>query len=397
MKCSPQLLIGMMVIAITAAAERPGFATALEFAGSQYDLGGTFFPSGTPPCCIVPWRSDSAANVFAMSDQPPNRYYGQDGYALFATMFLYPDANVGYSSSVNDPIFTANDFYVDILDLPSFITDSEILATRKAGGWAYALIDDPRLQAGVRHWTFDGTNYPPADGTNTTGGIPYVKLGILNGSDLLGNDPGTSPTARWGFEVGEDAPTKFRLGVISDGLDAGHFAAAEIFLTHVVGETPITTISTGQVSRNRFVDIHFFDIENAQAGDRFVISTMRAAADPTFTSGGIAGFTFDVFPEPVGIPGDYNNDGVVDAGDYVRWRNHLGDSDETAIHNNGDGGGITISDYAWWKQHYGSAGSGGGGLAIVPEPATVGVFGCGFAAVISGIAVRRRRFCADRP
>jgi len=81
------------------------------------------------------------------------------------------------------------------------------------------------------------------------------------------------------------------------------------------------------------------------------------------------------------LPGDFNGDGQVDAGDYVRWRNHLGDPTEANINDNGDGGDVSISDYAWWKQHYGAPGAGVGGLAIeragasapsvVPEPSTV--------------------------
>jgi len=62
------------------------------------------------------------------------------------------------------------------------------------------------------------------------------------------------------------------------------------------------------------------------------------------------------------LPGDYNADGRVDAGDYVRWRNHLGDTDEGAINFNGDGEGVSLADYTWWKQHYNSPGAGSGGL-----------------------------------
>jgi len=69
-----------------------------------------------------------------------------------------------------------------------------------------------------------------------------------------------------------------------------------------------------------------------------------------------------------GLPGDYNNDGTVDAGDYVRWRNHLGDPDESALHNNGDGGDVSLTDYSWWKQHYGTPATGIGGLASRAVP-----------------------------
>jgi hypothetical protein len=75
---------------------------------------------------------------------------------------------------------------------------------------------------------------------------------------------------------------------------------------------------------------------------------------------------------PVGLPGDYNGDDVVDAVDYTVWRNNLNDLDETDLNNNGNGGGVTDSDYTWWKQHYGDTNPGAGGLAggTIPEPTT---------------------------
>jgi hypothetical protein len=94
------------------------------------------------------------------------------------------------------------------------------------------------------------------------------------------------------------------------------------------------------------------------------------------------------------LPGDYNGDGRVDAGDYVRWRNSLGDADESNIQYSGDGGGVTIDDYAWWKLHYGNnAGEAGGGSlsAATPEPSTLLMSlasWTGFAAIV------RRRFKA---
>ena len=74
------------------------------------------------------------------------------------------------------------------------------------------------------------------------------------------------------------------------------------------------------------------------------------------------------------LTGDYNSDGEVDAGDYVVWRNTLGS--ETDLRANGNNTGasanrIDLADYAAWKNAYGGSyfGSGGGGVAIVPEPA----------------------------
>ena len=72
---------------------------------------------------------------------------------------------------------------------------------------------------------------------------------------------------------------------------------------------------------------------------------------------------------PGAVPGDYNQDGRVNAADYTVWRNNLGRS--TALPND-DTPGVAADDYARWKTHFGeTAGSGAGGVAAVPESATL--------------------------
>jgi len=77
-----------------------------------------------------------------------------------------------------------------------------------------------------------------------------------------------------------------------------------------------------------------------------------------------------------GLPGDFNDDGVVDAADYSIWRDHLGDGDETALSGSGDGmNGVDAGDYALWVDNFGKtldagAGAGGSAIAAVPEPAS---------------------------
>lgn len=58
----------------------------------------------------------------------------------------------------------------------------------------------------------------------------------------------------------------------------------------------------------------------------------------------------------VGLVGDFNHDGTVDAADYVVWRK-----------NNGGPG-----DYATWRANFGmtSPGGGSGALALAGSPAT---------------------------
>jgi hypothetical protein len=82
--------------------------------------------------------------------------------------------------------------------------------------------------------------------------------------------------------------------------------------------------------------------------------------------------TFSLVPigPPAGTAGDYNNDGVVDAADYVVWRKLLGTN--TQLQNEGVGvtpGMVTDEDYATWRTNFGMVTPpGAGSSAAVPEP-----------------------------
>ncbi|MCO6044320.1 LamG domain-containing protein [Aeoliella sp. ICT_H6.2] len=78
----------------------------------------------------------------------------------------------------------------------------------------------------------------------------------------------------------------------------------------------------------------------------------------------------------VGLPGDFNNDLIVDIADYTVWRNNLG-ADELVLSGNGNGSGVVdAGDYQLWKQNFGtSAGSGSlSTSSAVPEPTSVVIF-----------------------
>ena len=88
----------------------------------------------------------------------------------------------------------------------------------------------------------------------------------------------------------------------------------------------------------------------------------------------------------VGLPGDYNNDHIVNAADYTVWRNHLNVASEASLNGNGDGSGtVDVGDYTRWKAHFGeSSGPGAGSLGAsqVPEPSAILLsrpFGAGIA------------------
>jgi hypothetical protein len=92
---------------------------------------------------------------------------------------------------------------------------------------------------------------------------------------------------------------------------------------------------------------------------------------------------FEIVPAGVPQPGDFNEDGTVDAGDYVVWRKGLGTT-------------YTQADYDVWRAHFGTAGGGvspsqtsAEPLPAVPEPTTSLLFGSMLSAWIAVRLCRR--------
>ena len=73
------------------------------------------------------------------------------------------------------------------------------------------------------------------------------------------------------------------------------------------------------------------------------------------------------------LPGDFNHDGTVDAGDYVVWRKGLGTK-------------YTPTDLDSWKAHFGQTYTPGSGteLSAVPEPAALVMLLVGAVLVLPG-------------
>ncbi len=55
-----------------------------------------------------------------------------------------------------------------------------------------------------------------------------------------------------------------------------------------------------------------------------------------------------------GLPGDFNNDGAVDAADYNVWRENVGQPESgNVLSGNGNGGVVDQSDYDLWVSSFG--------------------------------------------
>ncbi|MFO0789323.1 MAG: hypothetical protein U0805_07695 [Pirellulales bacterium] len=80
------------------------------------------------------------------------------------------------------------------------------------------------------------------------------------------------------------------------------------------------------------------------------------------------------------ISGDYNHNGVVDAADYVLWRDTLGST--TALAADGDlNGSIGPGDFDVWRANFGQVGPLGRG-SVVPEPCVLALLALGLSSLV---------------
>jgi hypothetical protein len=95
-----------------------------------------------------------------------------------------------------------------------------------------------------------------------------------------------------------------------------------------------------------------------------------------------------VVPMPAGVSGDYNDNGTVDAADYVRWRDTL--NTNTTLPNDTTAGTVTQADYDVWRTNFGLGAGGGSAVdASVPEPCAI-VLSLAAAWLACGFIGRRR-------
>jgi hypothetical protein len=130
-------------------------------------------------------------------------------------------------------------------------------------------------------------------------------------------------------------------------------------LTLAAGFTTIDTKSFTALPTDGVTARHY-NLQNGQ--------TSLGANNPT----NYLGTTGSVNLPPPAMPtGDYNGNNIVDAADYVVWRETLGQLVSQGTGADGDlSGTIDQGDYNFWRMRFGSVVSGSSLGAAVPEPTT---------------------------
>lgn len=293
MKKTFRAFVTTLAVVVLSAIGSSNAQATISYVGSHYDMVN-LYPGGSPPYVVSPWRSEANAKPL---DIDSNNVYGTDGYALFATQFAWPNPGCcGSSVSVDSATWP------NMIDLPDYVSNSMFLVTNKVGGWNYALIDDPTLVNGYRDYNWGDTLSPPVNPEHSQS--PYVKMGNIEGSDIMGNNAKTGPNGagRWAFTLGANVPNTIRVSVMSDGYDDTVWTATEVLLAKVddVG-TILDIVGSGTLQRNRMVDMHLFDIVGGQPGEKYAVFAKATASG--MGQGAIAGIAFDsvTVPEPTGL------------------------------------------------------------------------------------------------
>ena len=202
------------------------------------------------------------------------------------------------------------------------------------------------------------------------------------------------PNENFDFQEGDNVQRQWKTGRFNRLIDEDH-GQADIALN---GKTPDQILTptnspqfVGVQNQVRYLGVEM-DLNSAgQTNYGWIGIKITNEADAT---GQVVGYGYETQPGiailagTTGITaGDYNNDGKVDARDYVLWRNGGLLQNETVTP-----GADTIEDYNVWRINFGSgvaAGSGAtlGAAAAVPEPGSL------LLSLVTGLGLIAAYFC----
>jgi hypothetical protein len=140
------------------------------------------------------------------------------------------------------------------------------------------------------------------------------------------------------------------------------------------------------------VHVSINGLQLATSGTRYsttgagITSANVSGLGNAFTITGMPARTDYLFLIPRRLAGDFNEDGIVDAGDYAIWRHMLGQSVVIGSGADADGNGqIDQADFDIWRSNFGNSSPGQGSAQLdtnVPEPTAQILFAVGALGVL---------------
>jgi hypothetical protein len=236
-----------------------------------------------------------------------------------------------------------------------------------AGPLNHAIIGDPNFA--TRTFSQDGpARSKGGQPTWSTLKLPNGEIG-LSGAIVDPHTIGNSNNTINRIQLNAGVPSTFYFHILTDNTDQQHDPTNRL---RARGDDsganidPTTFPAPGSAGFNGIPDVYTFRYDGFAGGD-FIKLQLNGAAAPA-QGASFGGFLFDVTFEPdLTLPssGDYNDDNLVDAADYVVWRKTYGDSGFFLPADGNPDNEIDAQDYGVWQTQYGV--SGGSGFA----PATL--------------------------
>jgi T5SS/PEP-CTERM-associated repeat protein len=299
------------------------------------------------------------------------------------------DLTIGNASAVNgfgtQGTVNVGANSVTLLDANDVVFDSLSLATLGNGA-------SPGTLSAANGLTLDFGGNITGYGTVSTPNNA-AKPTIINGH-IAGDNSTTQKITLSGYVKGAGTFDNVTFtGTFSPGFSptlviAGSlsFGSTNTLIMELGGTTPGSTYdqiqASGALGLDGILQISLINGFNPAAGQSFDILNWGSISG-TFSSINlpalIAGLTWNTsqlyttgvlsVAGVVGTPGDYNNNGTVEAGDYVLYRKYAGTTH--VLPNDPTGGAIGTAQYTTWRSHFGQppgSGSGTTGSVPVPEP-----------------------------
>lgn len=236
-------------------------------------------------------------------------------------------------------------------------------------GYVHNVSIDSALTLSVTGPTADVTVHSLSIG-DTGGGANQPALNLQAGAILTATD---------GINLNANATIDFQIG----GTDPADFAQ----LTTGATATLAGTLSASLIGVFNPSANDAFEILTADGG---LVGTFDTEELPALAGGLFLDVQYDANAVTLaveGVVGDYNYDSLVNAADYVVWRNTMGQTGTGLAADGNDNQEVDAGDYDAWRTHFGQTAGSGAAQTAVPEPAAAGLALVG----LLGLACRRNR------
>jgi hypothetical protein len=321
-------------------------ADALELAGTgalgtgAQDIGPTY---------ALPLTQTDPFTMVLELDKTVNQYsvYYKDGNDPFVLMGTAPNASSRDGNSVRFAFTGTFGDVGEFFDVDRiYLTDTSPITDVVAPVTLSLIVNTATRDISIMNETDDPISfdsYRIASDTDSLSFSDWASLSDRNppltpfdGPDG-GTTPGDSPGELWTKAGGSDD------GVVS-----------ESFLLSSTTLSPDDSLDLGNLFKSGGMQDLLFQYHDAVSDAFYTI-------EPTYVMS-------------AGVAGDYNQDGTVDAADYIVWRKNLGQMVTLPNEDpNTTPGSVTSQDYDIWRAHFGQT-SGSGATASppisAPEPAS---------------------------